>query len=93
MSESLIYLSELLIRSFLGKKWAIRSENRWANSQPCKECDLAEKKATDTGEHIIFWVYPGENAVLNVKQVVIFKEYTVLGRDYVIYVSISSGTV
>ena len=34
MSESLVFLSELLIRSFLGKKWAIRSENRWANSQP-----------------------------------------------------------
>ena len=33
MSESLIFLSELLICSFLGKKWAIRSENRWANSQ------------------------------------------------------------
>ena len=33
MSESLNFLSESLIRSFLGKKWAIRSENWWANSQ------------------------------------------------------------
>ena len=32
MSELLIFLSESLIRSFLGKKPAIRSENRWANS-------------------------------------------------------------
>ena len=32
MSESLIFLSESLIRTFLGKKLAIRSE--WANSQP-----------------------------------------------------------
>ena len=38
------FFSKLLIRSFLGKKWAIRSknrwticsENRWANSQPCQ---------------------------------------------------------
>ena len=29
------FFSELLIRSFLGKKRPIRSENRWANSQPC----------------------------------------------------------
>ena len=36
MSESLIFLSELLIRSFLGKKGAIRLENQWANSQPYK---------------------------------------------------------
>ena len=36
MSESLIFLSESLICSFLGKKRAIRSEIRWANSQPCK---------------------------------------------------------
>ena len=35
MSESLIFLSEKLISSFLGKKQVIRSENRWANSQPC----------------------------------------------------------
>ena len=35
MSESLVFLSESLIRSFLGKKRAIRSENRWAKSQPC----------------------------------------------------------
>ena len=34
MSESLIFLSKSLIRSFLVKKRAIRSENRWANSQP-----------------------------------------------------------
>ena len=34
MSESLIFLSELLIRSFLGKKRAIRLEIRWTNSQP-----------------------------------------------------------
>ena len=34
MSESLVFLSELLIHSFLGKKWVIRLENRWANSQP-----------------------------------------------------------
>ena len=35
MKELLIFLSESLIRSFLGKKQAFRSENRWANSQPC----------------------------------------------------------
>ena len=35
MSESLIFLSESLIRSFLDKKRAIRSEIKWANSQPC----------------------------------------------------------
>ena len=29
------FFCKLLIRSFLGKKWVIRSENRWANSQPC----------------------------------------------------------
>ena len=28
-------MSELLIRSFLGKKRAIRSEIKWAFSQPC----------------------------------------------------------
>ena len=36
MSESLIFLSKSLIRSFLDKKQAIRSEIKWANSQPCK---------------------------------------------------------
>ena len=36
MSESLIFLSELLIRSFFDKKRAIRSEIKWANSQPCR---------------------------------------------------------
>ena len=36
MSESLIFLSKSLICSFLGKKQAIRSEIRWANSQPWK---------------------------------------------------------
>ena len=35
MSESLIVLSESLIRSFLDKKRVIRSEIKWANSQPC----------------------------------------------------------
>ena len=34
MSESLVFLRESLIHSFLGKTRAIRSENRWANSQP-----------------------------------------------------------
>ena len=34
MSESLIFLSESLIRSFLDKKRAIRSEIKWAKSQP-----------------------------------------------------------
>ena len=34
MSESLVFLSKSLIRSFLGKKRAIGLENRWANSQP-----------------------------------------------------------
>ena len=34
MSESLIFLSESLIHSFFDKKWAIRSEIKWANSQP-----------------------------------------------------------
>ena len=32
MSESLIFLSESLIRSFLDKKWAICSEIKWANA-------------------------------------------------------------
>ena len=35
MSESLIFLSELLICSFLDKNRAIRWEIKWANSQPC----------------------------------------------------------
>ena len=35
MSESLIFLSESLICSFLDKKRAICSEVKWANSQPC----------------------------------------------------------
>ena len=35
MSESLIFFSESLIRSFFDKKRAIRSEIKWANSQPC----------------------------------------------------------
>ena len=35
MSESLIFLSESLIRSFLNKKRAFHSEIKWANSQPC----------------------------------------------------------
>ena len=35
MSESLVVLSESLIHSFLGKKRVLRSENRWANFQPC----------------------------------------------------------
>ena len=34
MSETLIFLSESLIRSFLDKKQAIRSEIKWAYSQP-----------------------------------------------------------
>ena len=34
MSESLIFFSELLIRSFLDKKRAICLEIKWANSQP-----------------------------------------------------------
>ena len=35
MSESLIFLSESLICSFLDKKQAICLEIKWANSQPC----------------------------------------------------------
>ena len=35
MSESLIFLCESLICSFFDKKPAIRSEIKWANSQPC----------------------------------------------------------
>ena len=34
MSKSLIFLSESLIRSFLDKKQSIRSEIKWAYSQP-----------------------------------------------------------
>ena len=34
MSELLVFFSESLIRSFIRKKRAIRSENCWANSQP-----------------------------------------------------------
>ena len=37
MSELLVFLSESLIRSLFCKKQAIRSENRWANSQPCEK--------------------------------------------------------
>ena len=36
MSESLIILSESLIRLFFDKKRAIRSEIKWVNSQPWK---------------------------------------------------------
>ena len=35
MRELFVFLSESLIRSFFCKKRAIRSENRWAKSQPC----------------------------------------------------------
>ena len=35
--NELIFLSESLIPSFFDKKCAIRSEIKWANSQPCKE--------------------------------------------------------
>ena len=35
MSKLLVILSESLIRSFFRQKCAIRSENRWAYSQPC----------------------------------------------------------
>ena len=35
MSESLIFLNESLIRSFLDKKRVIRLEIQWANFQPC----------------------------------------------------------
>ena len=34
-SEEMSDVSESLIRSFLDKKRAIRSEIKWANSQPC----------------------------------------------------------
>ena len=34
MSESFVFLSKSLIRSFFRKTRAIRSENQWANSQP-----------------------------------------------------------
>ena len=37
MSESPIFLSESLVRSFLDKKQKIRSEMKWANSQPWVE--------------------------------------------------------
>ena len=37
MSKLLVFLSKWLIRSFFCKKRAIRSENQWANSQPCSE--------------------------------------------------------
>ena len=39
----LICLSESLIHSFLGKKRAIRSENQWANSQPCQNGCSSQK--------------------------------------------------
>ena len=35
MSESLIFLSQSLIRLFLDKNGAICLEIKWANSQPC----------------------------------------------------------
>ena len=41
MSESLIFLSESLIRSFLDKKRAIRSEIKWAKSQPWKNITIS----------------------------------------------------
>ena len=37
MSESLIFLSESLIRSFFDKNWAIRSEIKWASPEQ-KDC-------------------------------------------------------
>ena len=37
VSESLIFLSKSLFRSFLDKTRAIRSEIKWENSQPCKD--------------------------------------------------------
>ena len=37
MSKSLVFLSQSLIRPFFRKKRAIRLENSWANSQPCKK--------------------------------------------------------
>ena len=49
MSESLVFLSQSLMRSFLGKKLAIRSENRWAKSQPWM----------DMCRYIILYVFSG----------------------------------
>ena len=44
MSESLIFLNELLICSFLGKKQAIHSEIKWANSQPWEIYSFSDPK-------------------------------------------------
>ena len=41
MSESFIFLSESLIRSFFEKKRAIGSEIKWANSQPWQSAQQA----------------------------------------------------
>ena len=41
------FLSELLIRSFMDKKRAIRSEIKWANSQPCSiRCNRSQVSYT-----------------------------------------------
>ena len=42
MSELLICLSKSFIRSFLDNKRAIRSEIKWANSQPWMEASASE---------------------------------------------------
>ena len=51
MSESLVFLSKSLICSFLGKKWAIRLENRWANSQPWREVKKRKAVGAPTAEN------------------------------------------
>ena len=58
MSESLIFWSELLIRSFLDKKLAIRSEIKWVNSQPCLHSTSphpALRLAVQNGEWVRWW--------------------------------------
>ena len=48
------FLSESFIRSFLGKKRAIRSENRWANSQPWDGVgDISPKEGVDKQNSLI----------------------------------------
>ena len=66
------FLSESLIRSFLGKKLAICSENRWANSQLCKEFNqnlksISLKSQCFDWDHGLSWlqtIFPTLNCLI-----------------------------
>ena len=60
MSELLIVLSQSLIRSFLGKKRAIRLEIKRANSQPCwyyKLYTVVLHTYIDITHYCTYWYY------------------------------------